>query len=366
MTVNPLQPKQAKLSELKTSRTPGETTWTSENLQILPEPEDNFLSEETRKDLLRAEYLQSLKEKVRVSSKMEINPGSETGQSQAETTVTPSEVKQYLSLTTPLTQDPKDPKMTTAGIGSFNIEWLGTKKRSKEDYKTIAQVIKDVNAAVLGVQEVCTADGIEKVLEHLPNFGYILGKSNQQMVGVIFDKTRVKYDPSSIEHIDKITLGNEGLRAPLSLDMKVDNYDFNFTVLHFKARFDKESVKTREKQAELMNKWLVDKLETDDDKDYIVVGDYNDMPGSNTLKNLGKGNTVVFPTENSEGKDIYSNIAYKSLIDHAALSSCKKGASEEYIKGSLRTVNEKNYKNYDGVSDHKPIVFDIRSDEDND
>ena len=108
-----------------------------------------------------------------------------------------------------------DIKGKKAVIGTFNIEWLGTKERSADDYKKIAQVIKDSKAQLLGVQEVANEDGLKAVMNHLPGYGYILGKSSNQKIAVLFDKERVKYDVNSIDQIDEAQ-GNCHLRSPPS------------------------------------------------------------------------------------------------------------------------------------------------------
>ena len=260
----------------------------------------------------------------------------------------------------------KDGKEKTATIGSFNIEWLGQKKRSPEDYKKIAKVIKDSDAALLGVQEIADIDGLKQVMKHLPEHGYILGKSGNQMVGMIFDKNRVKYDAKSIQVLDDVTLGNPHMRPPLSVDVKVDNFDFNFTVMHLKAGFKDRSINIRNQQADKVNQWIQQRQQNAPDKDMIIVGDYNDFNNSPTLQRIDRGNAVDFATDEAK-KGFYTNIRYRSVIDHAAMSNTKGGAGEEYVKGSIRTIDENQYDNYKhSVSDHKPIFFDVKSGRDRD
>lgn len=254
----------------------------------------------------------------------------------------------------------------TAVIGTFNIEWLGTKKRKEEDYKKIAEVIKDTGAQVMGVAEISDEAGLKKVMKYLPDHSYIIGKSGEQRVGVIFDKSRVKYNVNSIDQIDEVVVSS-GMRAPLVVDMKVDNgFDFTFVVAHLKARFDEKSVAKRKKQAQAINNWLAGHLKEKGDKDVIIVGDLNDFVGSEALNTMAKGNLLHYAT--SEVPDgFYSNIPYTSTIDHGALSSVPGGAAEEYVPGSTQTVNEKDYPGYaESISDHKPVFFQVKSDVDND
>ncbi len=293
-----------------------------------------------------------------------LKPGGDRQEVPGAPTASMGEVQSNLKLAG---EGGKDGAPKTATVGTFNIEWLGQKQRTEEDYKQIAQVIKDSGASVLGVEEIADIEGLKSVMKHLPDHGYILGKSGKQMVGMIFDKNRVKYDAKSIQVLDDVTLGNPNMRPPLSVDMKVDDkYDFNFTVMHLKAGFDERAIGIREQQAQKMNEWVKNRQATNSDKDMIIVGDYNDFNNSNTLNNMDKGNPLDFATDEA-GKDFYTNIRYKSVIDHVALSNSPGGASEEYVQGSLRTIDESKYPNYTrSVSDHKPVFFDIRTDKDND
>jgi len=239
----------------------------------------------------------------------------------------------------------EDPNKT-ATIGSFNIEWLGMKERSEEDYKAIAQVIKDSGAQIMGIEEIAKLDGLRRVMKHLPNYGYILGKSGQQMLGIIFDKTRVKYDKNSVDQLDDVKLGRRGLRPPLKVYMQADKFDFTLVVLHLKASFDDRSMEIRNEQAKEVNKWLVDHLSNESDKDLIIVGDYNDFIGSDALNQLNKGENLEFVTQDAEADGMYSHVRYNNIIDHGAVSTVEGGANEEFIPGSVRTIDEKKYVNY--------------------
>jgi len=399
--------REVRLSHLRQVRkTTKKKDWTSDNLKVIPEPTDGYLAEDKREVRMSKKFNYTQKEKARfdmektlgdvittdeflskdkavvtddnsnVLSSAEIKNKEEPGRiSNAPAALMMDEennlVEGQPATLGDLIKANLGMKTKTAGmtatIGTFNIEWLGQKKRSEEDYKAIAQVIKDSGAEVLGIQEVAKLDGLRRVMKYLPDYGYILGKSGQQMVGVLFDKNRVKYDANSIDQLDDVTLGQQGLRPPLSVDMKVDNFDFNMVVMHLKARFDPRSIEIRRRQAEAVRKWLGEHQKSHEDKDVIIVGDYNDFVGSEALNIIDRGDAVHYATEEAAEKDIYSNIRYKSVIDHGALSNEEGGATEEYVQGSLRTVDENKYKSYlHKVSDHKPIVFEVRSDKDND
>ena len=395
-------PNDVRLSELQARKTEQKGhEWTKENLRVVPEPEDSFMQDETRQKNMTEKFNESQKQKAGfdihqglqgIVTAEEFKRRDKIIVTHENSTVlspdglkakSPNRAPRALLLDengklveTDIPADVQDIKQkmgmniwkTTANpnkkatVGSFNIEWLGMKKRSEEDYKAIAQVIKDTGAQVLGIEEIANVKGLQRVLKHLPDFGYILGKSGQQMVGVIFDKNRVKYDKASIDQLTDITLNKKGLRPPLKVYMQVDKFDFTFVVMHLKAGFDERSLNIRSQQSKLVNRWLSDHLSKEPDKDLIIVGDYNDFIDSEALKNINKGSKLEYVTQGEEEKGMYSNIRYKNVIDHGAISSVEGGANEEYIKGSVRTVDESKYKNYaQGISDHKPVVFDVQS-----
>lgn len=402
-------PREVRLSEIRRNRESNKTDWTNDDLRVMPEPEDSFMDESVREAGMQSSYAESAKQKYDydhgqgdsifkgiITTEDFLSRDSAIATDENSTVLSkegiPGEeiTEQSANMPSSILMDYKgepvngeiptspgelesrmDMKTRGAGkqaaIGTFNIEWLGMKKRSEADYKEIAQIIKDSGASVLGLEEVANLDGLRRVLKYLPDYGYILGKSGQQMVGIIFDKDRVTYDANSIEQLEDATVGNPGLRPPLSVDMKVDNFDFNMVVMHLKAGFKPSAIETRNKQAKIINRWLQDHYKDKADKDVILVGDYNDYVGSEALDALDKGDTVDYTTQDGDAKGIYSNIRYKTLIDHGAVSNVEGGAADEFIEGSVRTIDENQFKNYsERISDHKPILFDVRTDEDKD
>jgi len=400
MTVDKMHSLKVRLSDIQKQRQAHQ--WTSDNVVVKEEAGDAFYKNESgRKEYLQGEFakyesaMKELQAKVTAEgirpliydangqvvergiepnftqesiSVMKGASGNSKGMKALEqlgeeiTPVETGDIKEAMKLK----QEIIDAKGKTATIGTFNIEWLGTKKRKEEDYKKIAQVIKDTGAQILGIQEVSDEKALKIVMKNLPDYGYILGKSGGQRVGVIFDKKRVEYDINSIDQIDEAQVGSR-LRAPLLVDMKIDGaFDFTFVVTHLKAMFDDKAIATRTEQAKKINKWITQHLEESKDKDLIMVGDFNDFVGSDSLKPLGKGGNVHFLTEGLP-KSFYSNIPYKGLIDHCTVTNVDTGAMEEVIPGSIHTINEKDYPGYlQSISDHKPVVFVVRSDQDKD
>jgi len=264
----------------------------------------------------------------------------------------------------------------TVEIGTYNIEWLGEKKRSEKEVEMLAKVIADSGAEVMGIQEITSEKALQGMLKHLPDFDYVLGTTGvrsdgkKQHVGIIYNKKRVEVIPGSIRELTEAQvpqlMGDNHLRAPLVVDMKADNFDFTMVVLHLKARMDDETKKIRGEQAKVVNNWVKEQIANNPDKDIIVVGDCNDFLNSKSTKALGEG-VLHMTTAEAAARGEYSNIPHHSLIDQIGVTTAEGGAEEEYITGSTHVMDTKEYKGYrKWGSDHNPVISSFKSDKDND
>ena len=242
----------------------------------------------------------------------------------------------------------------TVEIGTFNIEWLGSKGRKEEEFEKLAQIIKDSGAEAMGLQEITDEKALKRILKYLPDFDYILGTTGvrrdgkKQHVGVIYNKKRITPlgNPKELMEAQVPDLmGDDHLRAPLIVDMKAENFDFTMVVIHNKARMDDRGKKIRGGQAKEINKWLKEQANTNPDKDIIVVGDYNDFVNSKTTKTMSSG-VLYMSTAEAAARGEYSNIPHKSLIDQVGITSIEGGAEGEYIKGSAHVMDTRGYKGY--------------------
>lgn len=254
-------------------------------------------------------------------------------------------------------------------IGTFNIKWLGdgiddNVERTAVEYKRIAQIIKESQADVLGLQEIENPAALEKVMLYLPEYDYKLGDDGWLLnLGVIYKKdvTITEFG----EYLPIIVKKNR-TRPGFYCTAKKGNFDWKMMVVHFKStsRWDstdqmrQESYRLRKLQAAALNIWVDSVLTNTNEDDIILVGDFNDNP-SKRGKNLQIliDNGIEFLS-----KDLTSckNIMWTS-IDHVAVT---KGALKRYKNGSITTHNF--YKaltelEAEKVSDHCPVLatFDL-------
>lgn len=256
-------------------------------------------------------------------------------------------------------------------LGTFNIAWLGdgTKDniaRTTEDYRRIAETIKQSGADVLGLQEVENNAAVDSVLRFLPGFERYVGtKGREQNVALLY---RTGIVVESVEEYMPVAITEGRNRPGLVVQCRAGNFDWKMMVVHFKStsRYDstaemkEESRVVRRLQAERVRDWVRNTLAEGVENDVFIVGDFNDTPTREkdpTLMALQQSDLVSFLTT-----DLTSckNKNWK-VIDHIVVSA---SARRRYVDGTLFMWNV--YDQYskneaDKVSDHCPIVaqFDI-------
>ncbi len=261
----------------------------------------------------------------------------------------------------------------TIRIATFNIEWLGdgiddNKKRSDSDYERIAEVIRKIDADVVGVQEIENQQALLKVMNYLPGYSYVIGNTGWiQNAAVIFKSdVEVKY----IMDYSPLLVKENKTRSGLWVEVKKGNFDFYMMVVHFKSTssFDNtpelraESFQLRQQQAKVLRKWADSIVSSGTEQDIIVVGDFNDNPNRTNMRNLEQlvhDGEFFFIT-----KDLTSckNPRW-DLIDHVAVNT---SAKSRYISGSEFVYNFfQSYWEYQSemISDHCPVMvsFEIES-----
>ena len=254
-------------------------------------------------------------------------------------------------------------------IGTFNLEWFGDgindrKDRTETDYKHYAEIIKKIDADILGLEEIENSGAMNKLISYLPDYAYYITKEGgQQKCALLYRKNiNVKfvaeYSPIAVE-------GNK-TRPGLLVSASAGNFNFMVMVVHLKSSSHFEnteakrerSIEIRTAQSTVLAKWADSVLAKGNETDLIVVGDFNDTPKrkkNNTLYPLM--NQMTFLTENEKSCKYRS--AY--VIDHIVVS---RNASKRFKDNSLfvydifSLYNDQDTKS---LSDHCPIIakFDV-------
>jgi endonuclease/exonuclease/phosphatase family metal-dependent hydrolase len=223
--------------------------------------------------------------------------------------------------------------MFSCEIGTFNLENF-PRSRSEEEVKALAGFIGSLDVEVLALQEIASEESLNDLLDCLPKnrYKYVLS----QQSGII-QRVAVLYQPKevSITYEDEIYLHND--EHPKQRDALVVNgkvlpkgFDFTLVVVHL-AHNDRP---WRETQLELLREWIVDRLDSDDERDIIIAGDFNEplLLGKGIDDWLSGGESLYVVTQEAPDTQCTPGDKYYSEpIDHIVISpDCK----AEYTKNS--------------------------------
>jgi endonuclease/exonuclease/phosphatase family metal-dependent hydrolase len=274
----------------------------------------------------------------------------------------------------------QQPPAETITLGTFNMEWFGDnspddrKQRTESDVALLASIIRDTDADVLAVQEVENEQAMQRLLQSLPEYRFVLGTTGgKQHVGVLYRSS------VSVQRVEERWLWMETsgtvsekakpnpTRGGLVVLCTADNTCWVMMVVHLKSTSRADSTPAlversrviRQAQAVSVRSWT-DSV-TRRGEYAVVIGDFNDSPLKkrstlDTLKRpLKSTSKLTFVTEGLR------SCAYSALagIDHIVVSP---SLQQRVIAGTLHTVNfraELPDALAKRVSDHCPVVVQL-------
>lgn len=243
-------------------------------------------------------------------------------------------------------------------IADGNID--GSPDPGREEY--FEKLLLTEKIDIIGVEEVNYPQNLQKIIDKYDSIGIFLSDENvSQHVGVIYNKVLFEKDPSK-----PVTLlfENEHYifpRAPLSVPFRIINNgeNFNFIVLHLKARTDQQSQSRREQAINMLYDYV--KQQEQNGEKFVIVGDFNsDMSNEPFLKTtfVNDPDFVVLTYDSLQPNESYyaSYPSYSSLIDHIIIS---KNLLNLIHLLDVETLRIDDYlKDYLSVmSDHRPVAI---------
>ncbi len=254
-------------------------------------------------------------------------------------------------------------------IATFNVEWLGDghrdrKKRTEADYKRIAEVLKDLEADIIGLQEVENKRAVERLLKYMNGYKYVIGTTGgAQKLAIIF---RDNLAVTSYNDYYPLMVAKRRTKAGLWIYVRAKNFDFHLMNVHLKSssHWDntadkrRKSLMYRTQQAKAIAKWADSLLTNTEEEDIIVIGDFNDTPLRKKNNTIGLLEShLIFLTDDMR------SCKYKRryTIDHILVSdttAIRYKEDSEFMYGLKHKFSPDELK---GVSDHCPVLveFDV-------
>ncbi len=262
-------------------------------------------------------------------------------------------------------------------LATFNGSWLwsaydgGYYPRNAVDYAMIARMFEGFDLELVALQEINGESAME-LLELGEHWSWSLGESGwSQNPGVLWRNDRLR-----VENLREIALEiNEWpSKDPLVADVTALDGELAFTlvVVHFKPYAGSEDAGLRYAQAEQLRAWIVDELAVDSDRapfhDHVVIaGDFNDdfLPLNSGFPSLEIWQDDPWFTLLTDGSEQYSQIPYRSLIDHIVVSEPLLDAWVPQDDGEGCAVIAHDdispWSDYDGGFDNRQNISDHRA-----
>ena len=252
-------------------------------------------------------------------------------------------------------------------VGTFNIAWLGDgiddkTPRTGTDIENISQVISTLDADILALQEIENANAIAAIVDTNKYTIITASYPKEQKTALVINKS---IEIVNTYQLDAISLGNQDLRPGIVAYCRYNGFDFFVGSFHFKStsRYDdtpykkSRSFDMRQEQSAILLKEIKKLIDIQNDKDIILLGDFNDNPS--------KKNSNITALENDEYHFLTSEMMsckysiWKS-IDHIIVSQSMKSRA----KNSTLTMIDINAMFPDEeakkVSDHCPVIIKFK------
>ncbi len=210
---------------------------------------------------------------------------------------------------------PAQGKTESLRLGTWNLEFLGADgnfrnnlpPRDDSDYAAIGRKITELGVAVLAVQEICGDAPLVKITAAAgPTWQFVLGTSGSwddgktsQQIGFLYDTAKVEL--LFVDELLQLPRDIDGVpifhRVPLTaaFKSKATGFDFRATTVHLKAGRKAQDLTKRRYEASHLHTWLSSLRERrDEDRDIVLLGDFNSTYGDEPEKLLEAGGGLQY------------------------------------------------------------------------
>ena len=281
-------------------------------------------------------------------------------------------------------------KLVTYNIRNFDYD---QRQRIPTDKNTLYQMIKGLNADLIGVQEIVNGQEFKNfITKYFPRYGVVLstcGGEHDQKLGFIYNKSKLQLTGFKQDlRLSKSSAGasencQHGSR-PAAIAFfynKVERYQLAGISVHLKSGGNAKNVKKRQYQMRVIQQ-IVAEIRTQRINEFVIMGDFN------TTEYIFKGavyNAFRRAIANMRltdvaahiqcsaywpGRNMNDNIFEPSTLDHILVSPKILGNKDVrrtvFANGHCAKVQCKKASttllgiSFNGVSDHCPISADFR------
>jgi hypothetical protein len=254
-------------------------------------------------------------------------------------------------------------------IVSWNVE--NFPKLSEQTVEDVTSIVKELDADIYGMVEISDTTSFRMLINNLDGYNGIYstdqyGAGNYQKTAVLFKKNIVSISNKEMLFTDDYDFPRPPLKVYVTAQKGAQLFDFTFIVLHLKAYADPESEARRRSACQKLKNYIDGKLGSSPDKDYIVVGDWNDEltdPPPDNVFQVFLDDTADYrflTLDLPSGDYTYIGGSFRSNIDQILITA---NAESEYDSGTTSVIKIDQYFNayVNEVSDHRPVgsVFPV-------
>ncbi|MEJ2636255.1 MAG: hypothetical protein P8184_13315 [Calditrichia bacterium] len=233
----------------------------------------------------------------------------------------------------------------------------------------VAEIMNDLNADIYAMEEVSDTVSFRDLLAKLKDYDgtystdvYSFG--TYQKTAVIYNKNLIRIsNKKMLFPNDSYSFPRPPLQVSVSATRDSKTFDFNLIVLHLKASAGAENEARRRSAVKKLKEYLDTEIASGQEKDYIVVGDWNDIlsdPAASNVFQVLLDDSLnyrfltkplsKYPDQNAS----YIGYSSGSLIDQILISA---DVFPEYSGGNTQVIKiDQYFNNYvSEVSDHRPV-----------
>jgi endonuclease/exonuclease/phosphatase family metal-dependent hydrolase len=241
-------------------------------------------------------------------------------------------------------------------VGTWNLKRLG---HGKKELDRVAEIIEDFD--VIALQEVMTPEGVAELLAYLPDWDAEL--SNEpvgrgkytEWYAVLYRKDRVRVERAFLASDSQ----DEFAREPFVTCLVAGSFDFCLVSIHV---IYGNSARARDEEISALGRMVGRLRAREREKDWIVVGDFNRVPGApgwDVLVEAGWSFTCEGNVATSLGKKGYHNAYDHILVDRAHTREL--AGPCQRIDFVARACNDDFDACSRELSDHAPVMARFRT-----